>query len=377
MIHRAKFQNFKALRDVEVTFDSRLTVLVGPNGSGKTSLLQGMHALSQLAVVSGNDADVAIPKLVDYLSIGSPSGDFQVEIEGLRPTFGEYGIEVNTREAGRISGTLSAGGNRTSKQWHVWARYQNGQWYGPERQEQLYPDDAKRFDTTAFIRFSAGQLAAPTLIRTYPPQIAKDGSGLASTLNHIKSKYPERFDAIIDAFRRVIPNVRGVRFDKELVTDTQYYGDILLVDYKGVEGVKASHVSSGTLFALGLLTVALGPDSANVILLDDLDHGLHPKAQMELIDVFRGLIDQNPELQIVATAHSPYILNQLEWNEVRVTGLRDDGSAICARLEDHPEVERWREAMTPGEFWSHVGDDWVKKLTKPLLEQPQPAAVTP
>ena len=62
---------------------------------------------------------------------------------------------------------------------------------------------------------------------------------------------------------------------------------------------------------------------------------------------------------------------------MRVTGLRDDGSAICARLEDHPEVERWREAMTPGEFWSHVGDDWVKKLTKPLLEQPQPAAVTP
>jgi DNA repair exonuclease SbcCD ATPase subunit len=41
MIHRAKFQNFKALRDVEVTFDSRLTVIVGPNGSGKTSLLQG------------------------------------------------------------------------------------------------------------------------------------------------------------------------------------------------------------------------------------------------------------------------------------------------------------------------------------------------
>src|SRR5262249_8007360 len=36
MIRRVKFENFKALRDVEISFDERLTVLVGPNGSGKS-----------------------------------------------------------------------------------------------------------------------------------------------------------------------------------------------------------------------------------------------------------------------------------------------------------------------------------------------------
>jgi hypothetical protein len=98
---------------------------------------------------------------------------------------------------------------------------------------------------------------------------------------------------------------------------------------------------------------------------------------MELVGVFRGLIRQNPDLQIIATSHSPYILSKLEWNEVRVTGFKADGSAICARLEDHPEVERWREAMTPGEFWSHIGDDWVKKLDKPQPGKNQPAPVAP
>src|SRR6266566_1193187 len=49
MIHKARFENFKALRDVEVTFESRLTVLVGPNGSGKTSVLAGIHSASQFA----------------------------------------------------------------------------------------------------------------------------------------------------------------------------------------------------------------------------------------------------------------------------------------------------------------------------------------
>ena len=367
MIHRAKFQNFKALRDVEVTFDSRLTVLVGPNGSGKTSVLQGMHALSQLAVVAGSDADVALPRLTEYLSIGASGNDFLIDIRGSRPALDDYHIEVERQEAGQIKGTLSAVIGGPLAEWCVLSRYTNGQWHEPWRQHQLLPEDSKRFDVTAFIRFSAGQLAVPTLIRTYPPQIAKDGAGLAATLSHIKAKYPERFDKIIDAFRRVIPNVKGVRFDKEVVPQSDIYGDILLVDYKGVEGVKASHVSSGTLFALGLLTVALGPDSANVILLDDLDHGLHPKAQMELIDVFRGLIAQNPDLQIIATAHSPYILNQLEWNEVLVTSLQDDGSAICKPLTDHPETERWREAMTPGEFWSTFYEDW---LTKPRKTEP-------
>jgi energy-coupling factor transporter ATP-binding protein EcfA2 len=363
MIHRAKFQNFKALRDVEVTFDSRLTVLVGPNGSGKTSVLQGIHALSQLAIVSGGDRDFQLPKLVDYISIGDPEGILSTCIEGSRPRFGQYSITVDKVQPSRIDGVLTAMGARPPNHWRVNSPYDAGQWHGPQRFEQLLPEDVKRFDLTAFIRFSAGQLSVPTLIRNYPPLVEKDGYGLAATLSHIKSKHPERFDAIIDAFRRVIPNVKGVRFDKERVPETQYYGDILLVDYKGVEGVKASHVSSGTLFALGLLTVALGPDSANVILLDDLDHGLHPKAQMELIEVFRGLTNQNQDLQIIATSHSPYILDKLAWNEVRVTALNDDGSAVCKPLMDHPQYPMWKDSMSPGEFWSHGGEDWVKQLT--------------
>ena len=92
MIHRAKFQNFKALRDVEVTFDSRLTVLVGPNGSGKTSVLQGVHALSQFTVLSSNDPDFALPKLADFIANGE-RGMLRIAIEGTRPEFGEYSVE--------------------------------------------------------------------------------------------------------------------------------------------------------------------------------------------------------------------------------------------------------------------------------------------
>ena len=48
MIQNASFRNFKSLRHVEVDFE-RLTVFVGPNASGKTSILEGLYYLAQLA----------------------------------------------------------------------------------------------------------------------------------------------------------------------------------------------------------------------------------------------------------------------------------------------------------------------------------------
>ncbi len=45
--------------------------------------------------------------------------------------------------------------------------------------------------------------------------------------------------------------------------------------------------------------------------------------------------------------------------EIRLTTLKDDGSVACARLDEHPEFEKWKETMAPGEFWSMVGEKWV------------------
>jgi predicted ATPase len=373
MITRARFQNFKALRDVEVTFDSRLTVLVGPNGSGKTSVLQGIQFLTQLAQEGNSDPEYQFQSLPEYFSITTTLDRFVLQAEGERsPENGKYGISVTVDETGTVQFSLTVlFDGQPHERPMATARWAEGRFDAIKYRERPRPTfSQRRFDSSAIIRFSAARLATPTVVRTYPPQLAKDGSGLAATLNHIKNKYPKRFQEIEESFLRVIQNSKRIRFDQEPVPDAGgIFGQSLLIDFDGADGVKARHLSSGTLFALGLLTIVLGPDSPNVILLDDLDHGLHPKAQMELVDVFRGLIQQNPELQIVATSHSPYILNQLEWNEVLVTSRGDDGSAICKPLTDHPDFERWKESMSPGEFWGTFYEDWLTKTRSP---QPVP-----
>ena len=71
------------------------------------------------------------------------------------------------------------------------------------------------------------------------------------------------------------------------------------------------------------------------------------------------ILQANPDLQVLATAHSPYLLNYLRPEQVRLMAVGDDGYARCGRLTDHPKFDTWKEEMAPGEMWSLFGEKWV------------------
>jgi ABC-type multidrug transport system ATPase subunit len=140
-----------------------------------------------------------------------------------------------------------------------------------------------------------------------------------------------------------------------------YVGDALVFDLVGAPDIPGQMVSEGTLLVLGLLAVFLGPGHPDLLLLDDLDRGLHPRAQQDLITLLRRLLEQHPEKQIVATTHSPFLLDGLNAQEIRLTTLREDGSVACGRLVEHAQFEKWKDTMTPGELWSVFGEKWVSE----------------
>jgi hypothetical protein len=78
-----------------------------------------------------------------------------------------------------------------------------------------------------------------------------------------------------------------------------------------------------------------------------------------LISLLRDLLNAKPDLQIVATTHSPYLLNWMEPAEVRMTHLLEDGSTVCAPLTDHPKYPKWKDEFSPGELWSMFGEQWT------------------
>jgi predicted ATPase len=150
------------------------------------------------------------------------------------------------------------------------------------------------------------------------------------------------------------------------VQDEEVIGHQLVFDMKGGKGIPASDISDGTLLTLALLTALMTVDRSQLILVDDLERGLHPKAVGDLIQQLRRIQAENPELQIVASSHSPYLVGFLQAEEVLLTSLDEDGYAAIKPLTDHPDYERWKDFMDPGEFWSTVGESWVTKRNASL-----------
>ena len=170
-----------------------------------------------------------------------------------------------------------------------------------------------------------------------------------------------RFDRIQDMFRKIIPQVQRIRIDRVQVGG-QSLGEGLVFDLPERKGVVAASMSDGSLYALALIAKILDPQRPNTILIDDIDRGFHPNAQLVLVELIHKLLDEIPDIQIIATSHSPYILSGLKWDEVRVTSLREDGTAVIEPLTRHPNFEKWKESMSPGEFWTHAGEEWINRL---------------
>jgi predicted ATPase len=236
---------------------------------------------------------------------------------------------------------------------------------------------ARELGSARKLRLDVEMLAAPSYSHDETPRLAIDGKGLASVLADLAGRSPEVFQSIHEAARQVIPALERIRTRRAKVheqehqpvrngdepiahtVDRTYWGQQLVLDFKGAPDVPAPLASEGTLLVIGLLTALWTDPRPRLLLLDDIDKALHPSAQRELCAQLRRVLELDPELQILATSHSPYLLDHVDAPEVLVTALRPDGSTACAPLTAHPDFNRWKNTTRTGELWSFVGEDWV------------------
>ncbi len=366
MITSVKIRNFKNLRDQQIDLE-RLTVFVGANGSGKTSVLEALH-LAVNAARPRKDAPNGRPGEVfgderhcDWLY--TRGGEGELSIACLTPA-GEFIVRANPpldfppQQADMLG---------------------KGRWLfdvsssdGTSVKDALQPASSM-----VFLHLNAKKLAKAAYSDRIPPCVEYDGEGLAAVLAYVALNDPDGFDELVQEMKDLIPHLRRIRFGKASVRRSEkefvrfgddtverrssraYQGDSMIFDFHNANNVSAHSVSEGTLMLLGLLTVLLGPTRPDILLLDDMEHGLHPLAQKALLDVIAKVMQKYPHLQILASAHSPYLLDGLEPEQIRLTTAGDDGHSVCGRLTDHPEFDKWKDEMAPGELWSLFGEKWL------------------
>jgi predicted ATPase len=372
MLESVELQNFKSHRLTSLNFDnSRLHALVGRNSSGKTSVLQALHYLSRLAGSAHSSfADI-----------------FQCERS---PEF------ITTIGQTRMSVTARGGwgDKRTWEASYAWIQSVNQPWL-PITSCQVDNEEIRSehgwtitlgnapypipevLKDAIHLKLVAANLAKAAYSDELIPRVEFDGSGLAPTLDNLRNEDPDKFADLHRMLQRIVPSIERIWINRaEVIVNRQRLiqvdgksisyedsdrklGQEIFLDMNTGKRIPAHAISEGTMLTLGLLTVLMNPKQPNLVLLDDIEQGLHPKAQRDLVAVFKEIIEDNPNLQIIFSTHSPYIIDELTPSQVHVLSNSNLGFTSSKRLDEHPDVEWAKQTLTTGEFWDAEGEDWV------------------
>lgn len=366
MITHFQLKDFKGHRTTELQL-KQFTMFVGDNASGKTSALEAMWLQSLLvadpiAALRGSFAPDELRRRgtegpITLRSRGTRQGDhwgsnleISVSDDEWAVTYEDESDDVDVDVDDRsVSVDLD-----NKHMLYRWA--------------EISKSAARQIGTARLYRFEPTKIAASAYSDLLDASIEIDGTQTAVALAALKLGDDEAFDRIEAAMQKLIPSLVRVRVRPAEVArvskgDT-VVGSKIFIDFRGSSGVPAHHASQGTLIVLALLTVLHSRSRPDLILLDDLDHALHPRAQMELVRMIKGLLelDEFQETQIIATTHSPYVLDELAPENVIAFALRDDGTVASKPLTAHPDAAKMKGTLRTGQLWSLDAErDWVLK----------------
>ncbi len=381
MIEQVELHNFKSHRSTKLSFDdSRLHALVGQNSSGKTSVLQALHCLFRL--FNSQFKDIFVNQLAPEFISTVGQDHVSIVINGsLGDNNPRHWMAACKFSLTIVNGHLSVSpiisftddGERI-----VGGQVIAGQSIEVVGREKslVYVTLSNELKSAVHLKLVTANLSNAAYSESITPQLESDGSGLAPTLDYLRNESPGKFQSLQKMLQRIVPGVHkvGIRRAKVKVErqrlievdgksisyeeNQEVAGQEIFLDMNTGDRIPAHAISEGTMITLGLLTVLMSPNRPKLVLLDDIEQGLHPNAQRELVTVFKEIIQVNQDLQIIFSTHSPYIVDELSPSQVHVLS-NSNGFTHSKRLDEHPDVEWAKQTLTTGEFWDAEGEDWV------------------
>lgn len=312
-----RFQNYRAFQAAELPLDS-LTLLIGPNSSGKTSALSAIQVMSKVA------RSEAVPSSTSLIPVG------------LAPT------AMPRLEA------IWDGGVPTR---FIWQSNRAAEF--DAKGDALAADHLARIRSGRLYALDPSQIGAPvTLTKTL--ELQENGAGLPAVLTTLQDQWPERFEGLNRDLRRWLPE-----FDRVLL-DTPQDGRraVLLRTVQGGHKVPADKLSAGTLLSLTLLSICHLPIPPAIVGLEEPDHGIHPRLLRDVKDSLLRLTspksfgDERDPVQVVVSTHSPYFVDLFRDELESIVITQKEGLySTFKRLVDLPHVEDIVKDAALGAAW--------------------------
>jgi predicted ATPase len=391
-IEYLKVQNFRALCEVEFKELTPLTVLLGPNGSGKSTVFDVFAFLAECFELGLRRAWDKRGRARELKTRGA-NGPVSIEIKYKEPGYPVITYHLTVDERGSTPVVV--------EEWLRWRRgkrgkpfrfleYHEGQGRAvsgelPDEKDRRIEIPLKSPDLLAVN--ALGQFAEHPRVaalrdfimgwyvsylsadsaRGQPeagPQerLTKTGDNLANVIQYLGEQYPEQLECIFEVLRQRVPRIERV------LAETMPDGRLLLQikDAPFSHPVLARFASDGTLKMLAYLVMLYDPEPPPFIGIEEPENYLHPRLLPELAEECRAASERT---QLLVTTHSPFFLNALRPEEVRVLWRDEQGYTQTQRAANLPGVS---EFVQQGALLGHLWMEGQLGVGDPLVNQGAP-----
>lgn len=377
-------KNYRLFQDAKLENIPRLCVLVGANGTGKSTLFDlfsflkdalSMNVGKALAKRGGfrevasrgfthEPIEIALQfrleitgreRLVTYAIKIAPGKDGKpiVEREVLRYKRGSYGAPFRFLDFSRGKGYAITNEEDFSKADEDLTR---------EEQELDAPDILAIKGLGQFERFKAASAfrlmienwhisdfhvseARPSQEDGFAEHLSTRGDNLPLVANYLFEHHRERFDRVLQAMQRRVPGVSVVEpkqtEDGRLVLRFQ--------DGSFKDPFIARHVSDGTIKMFAYLVLLNDPNPYPLLAVEEPENQLYPELLSELAEEFRDYAERGG--QVFISTHSPDFLNALSLDEIYCL-RKTSGFTNITRASDSENLRALFEAGDlPGYLW--------------------------
>jgi predicted ATPase len=346
-LERLTVRGFKSIAELERFELTRLNVLIGANGAGKSNFISLFRMLAEMLdgrlqhYVQSEDGP-------DALLFGGRKRTRQLEVELY---FGKNGYSFALTPAGAqlvfAKEHTYFDGDRAT------LRPPLGSGHLEAKLPMLEGDEIASYVLPAVRSwrvFHFHDTSALALVRNAQPvrdnlKLKADAANLAPFLRMLREKYPTHYTSIVSTIRMVAP------FFGDFVHRPDV-GERVELEWREADDPDTPRgprqLSDGTLRFICLVTLLLQPQHLQpaAIIVDEPELGLHPYALVMLGSLLRQASDRK---QIIVSTQSVELVNQFEPKDIIVTERHEGGSEF-RRPEGH-ELKEWLEDYSLGELW--------------------------
>ena len=378
-IEQIEIRNYRVFRDVRLTRLPPMAVVIGANGTGKSTLFDVFsfvkdalvgNAASAVArrggfrelVSRGERGPIGITikfresggRLATYiLEIGTDSGRAVVEREVLRYRRGQYGRPWHFVDFSRGTGTAitneSVYGEKGAEEKRAEYKLDDPsilavKGLGQFREFQVVSEFRNLIENWHVSNFHIAD-ARPSAEAGYAEHLSARGDNVAQVAQYLYENHSKQFERVLEAMRARVPGVKAVQAkpteDGRLVLRFQ--------DGSFRDPFIARYVSDGTIKMFAYLVLLHDPNPYSLLAVEEPENQLYPSLLGELIEEFRDYARRGG--QAFVSTHSPDFLSGAELEEIYWL-QKVDGFSVVRRGSDSQLLrDLVEEGDLPGALW--------------------------